>query len=192
MEEAGERRPDPGEVTQLLQRMQGGDRESADRLLELVYGELRAIAGSLMKGQRESHTLQPTALVNEALARMLGGSGAPMESRSQFICVAAKAMRCVLVDHRRRKSSEKRGGGRPNVALDDVLAVYEDRSGDLLAVGDAIERLQAMDPQLAAVVDLRFFAGLTVEEVAGALGISKRSAERAWETARTWLSEALR
>jgi RNA polymerase sigma factor (TIGR02999 family) len=180
-------RLDPGEVTQLLQRMESGDAGAADRLLDALYGELRSLAERFMADQPAKHTLQPTALVNEAWMRIAQPGVHEWEGRTHFVRLAARAMRSVLVDHARAKGADKRGGGRVCTGLDGVLASYEEKSLDVLALNDALERLSAMDEQLARIVELRFFGGLTIAETAPLLGISTPTVERGWRVARLWL-----
>ena len=176
-------------TTLLLRRIESGDREAGAELLELVYGELRDLAAGYMAGERAAHTLQPTALVHEAWVRLMGAEGA-WKDRAHFVGFAALAMRRVLVDHARRRRAEKRGGGRRE-PLDTVVAVFEERGADLVALGEALERLEALDPELARIVERRFFAGATNAEVAADLGVSERTVERGWSTARAWLRAEL-
>ena len=188
---------EPGEATQLLQRMESGDAGAANELLNSLYGELRALAERMMADQPAEHTLQPTALVNEAWLRIArpggakhggtGEAGREWEGRGHFVRLAARAMRSVLVDHARAKRADKRGGGRGREALDGVLAHYEEKALDVLALNDALERLARMDEQLARIVELRFFAGLTIAETAPLLGVSTPTIERGWRVARLWL-----
>jgi RNA polymerase sigma factor (TIGR02999 family) len=177
-------------TTLLLRRIESGDREAGAELLELVYGELRGLAAGYMAGERAAHTLQPTALVHEAWVRLMGTEAGVWKDRAHFIGFAALAMRRVLVDHARRRRAEKRGGGRRE-PLDAVVAVFEERGADLVALGEALERLEALDPELARIVERRFFAGATNAEVAADLGGSERTVERGWSTARAWLRAEL-
>ncbi len=181
------------DVTQLLGRVKNGETEAEEELLPLVYGELYRIAQAQMRDQPAQHTLGATALVHEAYLRMVGGAGASegWESRRHFLRVAAKAMRSTLVDHARKKRSAKRGGDWKPTPLDELCAQYEDRSVDLVALGEALERLAVEDEQLARIVDLRFFCGLENSRIAEVLGCSSRTVERGWSTARSWLSLAL-
>ena len=158
---------------------------SLETLMPLVYDELRRLAGRLMGDERTGHTLQATALLNEAWLRLVE-PGASYVDRSHFLRVAARAMRHVLVDHARARSAQKRGSGR-RVDLDSEAFTVRDDAASLLAVDEALQRLQALDPQLAQVVELRFFGGLDNSAAAEALGISLRSVERAWRTARACL-----
>jgi RNA polymerase sigma-70 factor (ECF subfamily) len=177
-----------GQATQLLQRIAEGDRDAAAELLPLVYGELHELAEHFMRGHAAGHTLQPTALVHEAYVRLLGTDASPeWESRSHFFGVAAKAMRSVLVDHARRRGAEKRGGGAERVPLEELVDLYEEHSSDLLALDDALTRLSVMDAELARIVELRFFGGLSVEETARTVGVSEPTIVRGWRVARMWL-----
>ncbi|MCE9595642.1 MAG: sigma-70 family RNA polymerase sigma factor [Planctomycetes bacterium] len=178
------------DATVFLRRLSAGDPRAADELLPLVYSELRAVAGSYMN--RDAHTLQPTALVHEAFLRMVAAEEvAQWQSRAHFMGVAAKAMRSVLVDHARAKHATKRGGSAERVALDGLVEQLEAQSSDLVAVDDALARLAGVDPELARVVELRFFGGLTIDETARVMETSTATVERAWRTARLWLREQL-
>jgi RNA polymerase sigma factor (TIGR02999 family) len=181
-----------GEATQLIRRLSDGDASASGELLALVYSELHAIAEQLMRGQSPAHTLQPTALVNEAYMRLVKADArASWESRAHFFGVAAKAMRSVLVDHARRKRAARRSGGLDRVGLDELAAVFAERAPDLLALDDALDRLSEVDAELERLVELRFFAGLTTAEVARALAISEPTAVRRWRVARMWLRREL-
>lgn len=181
----------PTEITGLLERMSAGDPGAERHLFDLVYRELHAEARRQMRGQGEGHTLRSTALVHEAYLRLARLDGMRWENRRHFLGVAARAMRSVLVDHARRKATQKRGEGERPVPLDAVVVAYEERSTDLLALDEALEKLGAEDPAAAHLVDLRFFGGLPMEEAARMLGIPKRSAERTWSFARAWLRKEL-
>jgi RNA polymerase sigma factor (TIGR02999 family) len=189
--------PRPSEVTLLLKRVNHGETGSEEELFELVYGELRRVASKLMQGERKAHTLQATALVHEVWIRLLApdedgeDSSLEWEGRRHFLCVAARAMRNLLVDHARAKATKKREAGGQRLAVDEMMAVYEDDGIDVLALGEALEKLAAMDPQLARLVELRFFGGLEHKQVAEVLDMSLRSAERGWFTARAFLRGAL-
>ncbi len=181
------------EATRLLSAVEAGESGAAEKLLPLVYGELRSIAEGLMGGERRDHTLQPTALVHEAYVRLIEGAGrGPWSSRSHFVRVAARAMRNVLVDHARSRSAQKRGGGRRiEHALDLALGELEKNVPDLVALDAALERLERLDEPLARIVELRFFGGLTIEETASVLGVSAPTVERGWRVARMWLRTEL-
>lgn len=177
---------DPEPLTALLRRLESGDRDAQGRLYELVHAELRGRAHRLLLGGPKV-TLQTTALVNEAWVKLLSGEHPSWNDRSHFLRVAARAMRSVLVDHARARRADKRGGDRARVALDDVVAAYEERALDLVSLDSALEKLAKFDAQLAELVELRFFAGLEIEETARVLGVSASTVERGWRTARTWL-----
>jgi RNA polymerase sigma factor (TIGR02999 family) len=183
------------EATVLLQRLSSGDAGASEPLYQLLYGELRATAQHALRSERSDHTLQPTALVHEAFLKLVDPSGvAPeiaWESRAHFLGVAARAMRQVLVDHARKRRSEKRDAGGERVPLDDDLVSFEASAIDLLALDEALGKLAAHDTELARLVELRFFGGLTVEETGRVLGLSVRQVEGAWITARAWLFRAI-
>lgn len=177
-------------VAELLDATRRGDAAAYDRLLPLLYNELRAIAGKHMRGERPDHTLQPTALVHEAFLRLVGGSPAHFEDRTHFLRAASQAMRRVLVDYARARSAAKRSGDL-RVTLDESLAGHDDRIVDLLVLDDALTRLAAAEPRWARVVELRVFGGLEVPEVASTLGISPATAKRDWQFAKGWLAREL-
>lgn len=185
--------PSQGDITRILVDLRGADRKTAlERLLPLVYGELRALAGARMRHERPDHTLQPTALVHEAYVRLMGGEAPPWTDRAHFFRAAAEAMRRILVDHARKRARVKRGGDRVRVPLSDPIAGRADDPAEILALDEAIQRLDEQDPRTADVVRLRYFAGLSVEETARALEISERTVKREWSFARAWLYDALR
>jgi RNA polymerase sigma factor (TIGR02999 family) len=178
----------PGEVTQLLIELKRGDRTAEDRLIPLVYAELRRIAAAKLRGERQGHSLQPTALVHEAYLRLTGIKEIDWDSRAQFFKVAAIVMRNILVDHARKKLAAKHGGAGVQVDDDfvDRLPAPE-RPTDILALDEALNRLAAVDPDLAELVLLRFFSGMTEEEIAAARATSVRTVKRHWHKARNWL-----
>lgn len=180
----------PGEITRLLRRMGAGDGEAREELYKLIYTDLHNQAEVLMRRQNPSHTLQPTALVNEAYLRLASRSG--WEDRRHFFGVAAKAMRSVLVDHARARRAAKRGGETEAVPLDELVLPFEDRAGDLVDLDAALEEFAAMDSRAARVVELRFFVGLTCREAAQVLDVSDATVERDWEVAKAWLRGRLR
>jgi RNA polymerase sigma factor (TIGR02999 family) len=182
-----------GPITQILDDLQGADRQEVfEHLLPLVYDELRMIARARLRHERQGHTLQPTALVHEAYIRLLSGDAPPWNDRIHFFRAAAEAMRRILIDHARKKGRIKRGGGRFQVTLGDVATGQGIPLEDLLALDDAIQRLEGQDPRMAEIVRLRFFAGLSVEETAKALEVSERTVKREWAVARAWLFDAMR
>jgi RNA polymerase sigma-70 factor, ECF subfamily len=186
------RRQGGEEVTQLLVRWEGGDRAALDALMPLVEQELRQLARSYLRRERSGHTLQPTALVNEAYLKLIDQRDARWQSRAHFYGVAAQLMRRILVDHARARAAGKRGGpGRYAVTLSEADRVSAQPAIDILAVNEALEELSALDSQQARVVELKFFGGLTIEETAEALGISHATVERDWKAARAWLRRRL-
>lgn len=178
-----------GDLTQLLKAAASGDRDAYVRLYEAVYAELRRVAGANLRREAPGHTLQPTALVNEAYLRL--APSAAFENRRHFFAAAAEAMRRILVDHARKRRSEKRGGGFERVTLSAVEDASESVEVDVLAVDAALTELAASRPRLAELVCLRSFAGMSIEEAAGALDISPATAKRDWTFARAWLAERL-
>jgi RNA polymerase sigma factor (TIGR02999 family) len=178
-------------ITQLLNDVAGGRAAAADDLLRCVYDQLHTIAQRRMAGERASHTLQATALVHEAYLRLMGDQPIAWRDRGQFYLAAAESMRRILVDHARKRSAEKRGGGRQRLPLSVCDLAAENDPVQILALDQAIMRLQETDSHAAEVVRLRFFAGLTVEETAAALGISERTVKREWTYARAKLFRLL-
>jgi RNA polymerase sigma factor (TIGR02999 family) len=176
------------ETTRLLLSASQGDRASMEALLPLVYDQLRVIAERKMRRERADHTLQPTALVNEAFLRLVDQSRVQWQGRAHFCAVAASMMRRILVDHARRRSAEKRGAGATPVVLDEALAPAHARSPlDIVALDDLLERLAALNERHARVVELRFFGGLSVKETAHALDVSPATVKNDWRVARAWL-----
>ena len=182
----------PGQITQLLQRWSAGDQSALDELTPLVYTELRHVAAAYLRRERPSHTLQATALVNEAYLKLVGHKQGRWEGRKHFYGIAARLMRQVLVEHARRHRAEKRGGGGAAVTLSHADEVAGMPEVDILAVHEALERLANFDEQQARIVELRFFGGLSITEVADALGIGHATVEREWGLARSWLRKELR
>ena len=183
--------PPPGAVTQLLEQARAGQPAAVEQLVPLVYGELRRIAASYLRRERQAQTLQATALVHEAYLRLLKDQDLSFENRAHFLGIAARSMRQILVEHARGRDAAKRGGERRRITLDEKLAQEGPLDLDLLAVDEALERLAALDPQQAKIVELRFFGGLTNEEAAEALGVSPATTKRAWAVARAWLFREL-
>ena len=178
---------DSGEITRLLAQWGHGDQAALDRLIPLIYDELRRIASACMRAERPDHLLQTTALVNEAYLRLLDRQSAICETRTQFYAVAAQVMRRVLVDYARGRDRAKRGHGAPTLALDDVAVLSDDRAEELLAINTALDNLTAFDPRKGRVFELRYFGGMSVEEVADALKVSPVTVARDWRMAKIWL-----
>jgi len=180
------------EITLCLQRLRDGDAAAADRLLPLVYGQLRDLAGPMMRGDR-AHTLQPTALVHEAWLKVANAidGGARVTDRQHFLAVATKAMRQVLINHARDRRAQKRGGGGARVPLDDCMDAIEAETGDLVALNDLLERFAKDHPRPARIVEMRVFGGMLVEEVAAALDLAESTVKADWRFARAWLQKEL-
>jgi len=181
----------PGDVTELLQRWNRGDQQVAGEVVALVYEELKRIAESQFRREPAGHTLQATVIVHEAYLRLCEAHGLRWENRSHFYGLAAHLMRRILVDHARGRNRLKRGGRTPRGTMTEALEVAEGRPVEVIAVDDALRALEKLDPRKAAVVELRFFAGLTLEEIAVCLGISLETAGREWRRARAWLHDEL-
>lgn len=179
--------PSPGEVTALLLAWSAGDRAALERLIPLVYGDLRKRAESYLRKERRGHTLQPTALVNEAYLKLVDQTRVKWLNRAHFFGVASRAMREVLVDYARRHRAGKRGAGETRIALEEGSAATPPRSLDLLALDVALDRLAALDERQSKLVELRVFAGLTIDETAAAMGISPATVSREWKHAEAWL-----
>lgn len=175
------------EVTRILDAIGQGDHRATAELLPLVYEELRQLAAQRLAQEKSGQTLQATALVHEAYLRLVGDGGIEWANRRHFFAAAAEAMRRILVEQARRKRRVRHGGGKQRIDLDDACSLVQPRPDDLLAVDEALTRLASLNPIRAEVVNLRFFAGLTMPEIAQALGISLPTAERYWAFARTWL-----
>lgn len=177
------------EITGLLERCSTGDGEARDRLTPIVYAELKALAARAMRGEREGHTLQTTALVNEACLRLLGDEAASSANRAQFAALAAQAMRRVLVDHARRRQAIKRPDPAQRLGIDEIDIPTEDL--DLVGLDAALDRLAGINPRQARVVDLKFFAGLELEQIADMLDVARPTVVRDWRMARAWLQREL-
>ena len=177
-------------VTELLLAWSGGDESAFDQLVPLIHAELHRVARRHMRGERKDHTLQTTALVNEAYLRLINLKRVRWQDRAHFFAMSATLMRRVLVDHARSRQFLKRGGGAPTTALDDVSIPVE-RSVDLVALDDALQALAAIDPRKAKVVEMRFFAGFSVDETAAALQVSPETVMRDWRVAKAWLHREL-
>jgi len=178
----------PGsEVTQLLLGWREGDREALDALLPLVYKELRRLAHFQLRDERQDHTLQSADLVNEAYVRLVGLKTPQWESRTHFFAIAAQLMRQILVDYARRHGAAKRGGSVCKVSLEDAMVGARRKPVDVIALDEALQELAKIDPRQSRVVELRFFAGLTLEEISAALEIAPATVQRDWTSARAWL-----
>ena len=182
--------PQP-DVTGLLHAWSAGDPHALDELMPVVYAELHRLASARLRSERGDHTLQATALVNEAFVRLVGQTRVHWLNRAQFFGTAAQLMRRILVDHARERRSAKRGGAATRVELDDALGAVEPRDVDVLALDIALERLERLDPRQSRLVVLRFFGGLTIDEVARVLDMSPATAKREWVTAKMWLRREL-
>ena len=181
----------PNDVTQLLVDWRNGDTQALDRLMPLVYDELRRIASRYMKREREGHTLQTTALVNEAYLRMVGQHDVNWQNRAHFFAVAASVMRHLLVDHARARGRVRRGADPQQVSLDEAAVVSNQKGEELLALDEALTRLASIDSRKVKIVELRYFSGLTAEETAEVLGVSEITVKREWLKAKAWLYREL-
>lgn len=173
-------------VTVLLQLWSQGDQAALNRLMPLVYGELRRLAASFLAQERPGHTLQPTAVVHEAYLRLVDQPGIAIQNRAHFLAIAARLMRQILVDHARARTAVKRGGGAPRLVLEDSLLSLE-RGPELIALDDALTSLAALDERQSRIVELRFFGGLSIAETAETVGVSPATVKREWDSARAWL-----
>jgi RNA polymerase sigma factor (TIGR02999 family) len=183
------------DVTDLLRRFRRGDRSVEERLLPLLYGELRRVAARHLRRERPAHSLQPTALVNEAYLRLIDQPAKSWQNRAHFFACAAGLMREILIDHARRRRAAKRGAGRHHTTLSGTGAQpagIDDQLENAIAIDEALTELAKMDSRQARIVELRFFAGLTSKEIGEALDVSERTVDREWATARTWLYTRLR
>jgi RNA polymerase sigma factor (TIGR02999 family) len=179
------------EVTQLLGDWSGGDEGALEKLFPLVQPELHRLAHHYMKRERAGHTLQTTAILNEAYLRLVDNTKPPWQNRNHFVAAAAQLMRRIMVDHARERRALKRGGGALKVTLDEAAFVTESRSDELLALDEALEGLALLDPRKSQIVELRYFGGLTIEETAEFLKLSQRTVEREWTMAKAWLYREL-
>ena len=180
-----------GDVTQLLNEIAKGDSGAAEKLLPLVYAELHRLAASYMRRERPDHTLQATALINEAYLRLCK-EDADWDNREHFIGMAANVMRHVLVDHARAHKAKQRDGGMKRVELEDDLAISVEKMDEVLSLDEALKSLELLQPRQVRVVELRYFAGLSMEQIASLLGVSERSVKRDWSLARIWLFRELK
>ena len=181
---------EPGDVTRLLHNWSCGDKEALNQLVPLIYRELRSLAAAFLRRERHDHTLQPTALVHEAFLRLVGQTRIDCRNRAQFFGIAANLMRQILVNHARRHGAAKRGGGN-RVTLDDAMVATQPRADQLIALDDALEKLALLDPRQSRIVELRFFGGLTEDEIAEIVGVSPFTVKRDWRIARAVLYEEL-
>jgi RNA polymerase sigma-70 factor (ECF subfamily) len=179
-------------VTDLLVHWSEGDQEALNKLIPLVYDELHKLASRYLRRERRDHTLQTTAVVHEAYLKLVNQRNANFENRLHFFAVAAQIMRRILVDYARRHHASKRGGDLYKLSLDEALVTSEEKGADLLALDEALERLAAIDPRQSRVVELRVFAGLTLEETAQALNISPSTVRREWSMAKAWLHRQIK
>jgi RNA polymerase sigma factor (TIGR02999 family) len=178
-------------LTQLLLDWSNGNQAALEELTPLVHEELHRLAHHYMRRERAEHTLQTTALVNEAFLRLIDQRRVQCQNRTDFFAIAAQLMRHILVDHARSRRYLKRGGGARRVSLEEAMTLCQERTGDLIALNDALERLAAIDPRKSKVVELRFFGGLSVEETAAALKLSAVTVMRDWSMAKAWLYDAM-
>ena len=179
------------QITQLLERVSAGDARALENLLTAVHGELRRQAARYLRRERQNHTLQPTALVNEAFLKLVDQRSVRWQNRAHFFGIAAQAMRRILIDHAKAHRRIKRGGVKQNVTLDEGMLAAESKSVDLLALDEVLTRLASIDERQARVVELRFFGGLSVEETAEVMGLSPATIKREWSMAKAWLYSQL-
>jgi RNA polymerase sigma factor (TIGR02999 family) len=179
------------ELTQLLVDWSNGDRAALDKLMPLIDAELRRLAHRYMTRERAGHTLQTTALVNEAFLRLVNRKNLQWQNRAHFFGIAAQLMRTILIDHARSHASAKRGGGARKLELDEAMVVSQQKASEVIALDDALNQLALLDPQQSRIVELRFFGGLTVEEAAEVLQVSPATIKREWSTAKAWLYHEL-
>lgn len=179
------------EVTELLLDWSNGDKRALNKLMPLVYEELRRLAHRYMSRERAGHTMQTTALVNEAYVRLINRKNVQWQNRAHFFAIAAELMRTILVDHARSHASAKRGGGARKLSLEEGLVVSQERAAEVVALDDALHALAVLDPKQSRIVELRFFGGLTIEETAEVLKLSVATIKREWSTAKAWLYHEL-
>ncbi len=179
------------QITILLQRLRNGDRTAESELIPIVYQHLHALAEKQFRLERKGHTLQPTALLSELYLRMIRDTSIEWQNRAHFYAIAAEMIRRILVDHARAVNANKRPNPSQRIQVDDVIIYSDDRAYEVLMINEALEKLRTLDPRQARVVELRFFAGLSVEETAAVLGVSARTVKSDWKMARAWLSSTL-
>ena len=182
----------PDEVTQLLINWRNGDKAALDQLTPLVYEELRRLARGFMGKERHNHTLQTSALINEAYLKLVDQDETNWQNRAHFFAVAAQIMRHILVDHARSYGYEKRGAGAQHVGLDDAKVFSEERAGELVALDEALTNLATVDPRKSRIVELRFFGGLNIDETAEVMELSSTTVQREWRAARAWLQRFIK
>ena len=183
--------PSPRDIPQLLADWSNGDKAALDKLVPMVYEELRRLASYYVRRERAGCTLQTSALVNEAYLKLIDQRDVRWRDRTHFFAIAAQLMRRVLIDHARRHLYAKRGGGAYELSLDEAALVSEEPAAELIALDDALNELAVLDPRKSQIVEMRFFGGMSAEEVAEALGVSLRTIEREWRKAKAWLHRAL-
>jgi len=183
--------PSTHQVTQLLIEWSNGDKAALNKLMPLIHEELRRLAHHYMSRERPGHTLQTTALVDEAYVRLVNRKDVHWQNRAHFFAIAAQLMRSILVDHARSHAYAKRGGGARKIELEEAMVVSEERAADVVALDDALTVLATFDPQQSRIVELRFFGGLTIEETAEALSLSPATIKREWISAKAWLYHEL-
>jgi len=188
----GKVEPPSGQITQLLESWNQGDQDAIEKLMPIVYEELHRLARRYMSDERADHTLQTSALVNEAYLRLVDSTQANWEGRSHFFGVCAQVMRRILVDWARSRRALKRGGETAPLRFDDALAVAQDSNADLVAIDEALDALAAVDPRKSRVVEMKFFGGLSVKEIAEVLSVSEETVHRDWRLAKSWLRRELK
>lgn len=176
-----------GDITQLLTRAQGGDKNSLDQLLPIVYNDLRRVAENQLRNERDNHTLQATALVHEAYLRLVGQENVDWKNRLHFFSIASEMMRRILVNYALKRNAKKRGDNATKIILDDAISYTKQRDFDLVALDEALKELALYDEKQARIVELRFFGGLTIEETAEVMEISDSTVKREWRMAKAWL-----
>jgi RNA polymerase sigma factor (TIGR02999 family) len=181
----------PHDVTQLLQDWRSGDKAALEKLTPLVYGELRRLANHYLRGERKDHTLQGTALVHEAYMKMVGSANLEWQNRAHFFGVAARIMRQILIDHARRHKADRRGGGQQDLSLDEAAVFSAERASSLVALDDALESLARFDPLKGRIIELRYFGGLSIEEIGEVEAVSVSTVKRHMRMAEAWLHREL-
>jgi RNA polymerase sigma factor (TIGR02999 family) len=179
--------PSQKTATQILRDATDGHQQDLNELMSLIYDELRRLAARYLRRERGEHTLQPTALVNEAYLRLIDQSDLQWQNRAHFLAIAAKSMREILVEYARSHNADKRGGGAKRITLSKAIAFFEERDLDLVMLDDGLNELEAIDPQKCRIVELRFFSGMTIDETAEAIGLSTATVTRQWRLAKAWL-----